>query len=92
VAEREAERYPTAALAHADQELELTDTEAARLIALKIAACLSRASPRSLRVVPGFEHLPIDLDFSPDGEWIAAGMLRVRPRPARSARLMFETT
>ena len=36
MAEREAERYPTAALAYAIKSLELTDTEPARLLALKI--------------------------------------------------------
>ena len=93
MAEREAERYPTAALAYAIKSLELTDTEPARLLALKIVqkgpvARIARVASLS---VSGFEHSAMEsIDFSPDGEWIAwAGMMRVEAVNRRGqARLM----
>jgi WD40 repeat protein len=93
MAEREAERYPTAALAYAIKSLELTDTEPARLLALKIVqqGPVARIAKVASVSVPGFEHTPIDsIDFSPDGEWIAwAGMLRVEALDRRGqSRLM----
>jgi hypothetical protein len=66
MAEREAERYPTAALAYAIKSLEITDTEPARLLALKIVqqgpvARIAKVAP----VCVWFEHSARDsIDFS----------------------------
>ena len=91
MAEREAERYPTAALAYAIKSLELTDTEPARLLALKILQQGPVARIAEVASLPGFEHSAMDsLDFSPDGEWIAwAGQERVETLDRRGqARLV----
>ena len=91
MAEREAERYPTAALAYAIKSLELTDTEPARLFALKIVQRGPVARIVKVASLPGLEHSAMDsLDFSPDGEWIAwAGMERVEALNRRGqARLV----
>ena len=91
MAEREAERYPTAALAYAIKSLELTDTEPARLLALKIVQQGPVARIARVASLPGLEHSALDsIDFSPDGEWIAwAGMERVEALNRRGqARLV----
>ena len=90
MAEREAERYPTAALAYAIKSLEMTDTEPARLLALKIVQQGPVARIAKVASLPGFEHSATDIDFSPDGEWIAwPGMERVEALDRRGqARLV----
>ena len=60
------EDYPTSALAHAAASLELTDTDAARLLALE---ALWRGPPAFV----ANDRSSFDARFSPSGEWLVQG-------------------
>jgi serine/threonine protein kinase/WD40 repeat protein len=66
--------YPTAALAHALKSLELADTRAGRLLALR---ALQTGPIATLTPVVAESELPLNAysvpAFSPDGEWLALG-------------------
>jgi WD40 repeat protein len=71
--EREIQRYPTAALAYTIKSLELSDTEAGRLLALRV---LQRAPLARIARTPDAGQLEVsaqEIDFSPTGEWAAWG-------------------
>ena len=69
--ERELERYPTGALAYTLKSLELADTEAARLLALRILQRVPVA--RVARVSEALGNAASEIAFSPDSEWVAWG-------------------
>ena len=72
--ERELDRYPTGALAYTLKSLELADTEAGRLLALRV---IQRAPvARVARVSGGYGlNAASEVAFSPNSEWVAwAGM------------------
>ena len=64
MAEREAERYPTAALAYAIKSLEITDTEPARLLALKIVQTRACRAHRQGRFAAWFRALGDETSIS----------------------------
>jgi WD40 repeat protein len=66
--ERELQRYPTGALAYAMKSLELADTEAGRLLAVRV---LHRAPVARLALLTKVNSETID--FSPNAEWVALG-------------------
>ena len=66
--ERDLDRHPTGALAFALKSLELADTAAGRLLALRVL----QQSPVA-RVVPVATSSVIARTFSSDGEWLAGG-------------------
>jgi WD40 repeat protein len=69
--EREIHRYPTAALAYTIKSLELADSEAGRMLALRV---LQRAPlARIVSISDGHQdgNLAQEIDFSPTGEWVA---------------------
>ena len=75
MAERELERYPTASLAYTIKSLEVSDTEAARLLALRI---LQREPVARLATVPTELMGGFDLAFDAAATRFAVGgMLRV---------------
>lgn len=69
--EHELPTFPTGALAYTLRSLELLDTEAGRLLALRVLqrAPVARLAPIS----KGLGNLAFDVDFSPNGEWVALG-------------------
>jgi WD40 repeat protein len=71
--EREFLNYPTGALAYTLKSLELADTEAGRLLALRVlqSAPVARLAPIS----EGYEfgNAANEIDFSPNAEWVAWG-------------------
>ena len=71
--ERELESYPTGALAYAITSLEVADTEAGRLLALRV---LQQAPVARIAMVGSGDAeggYALGLDFSPNGEWVATG-------------------
>ena len=69
--QRELEAFPTAALAYALKSLELADTQAARLFALRVL----QQSPTMI-VTPSIQSSGLEtrtVAFSPNGEWLALG-------------------
>ena len=75
--ERELDRYPTGALAYTLKSLELADTEAGRLLALRVLqrAPVARIAGISEGYGPG--HSAEEIAFSPNSEWLAwAGRLK----------------
>ncbi len=89
LAQVELERYPTAALAYATRSLELTDTEEARLFALRVlqegpTAFLAPAHERD-----GLD--PASVAFDSTGEWLAVGgsrKVQLRHRDGREPIVM----
>ena len=78
--ERELDRYPTGALAYTLKSLELADTEAARLLALRILQRVPVA--RIARVSEALSNSATEIAFSPDGEWVAWGARQKAEIPA----------
>jgi len=71
--ERELETHPTGALAYAIKSLESADTTAARLLALRVLQQGPVARIATVGAGDADGAYAIDLDFSPDGEWVATG-------------------
>ena len=69
--ERELDRYPTGALAYTLKSLELADTEAGRLLALRVLqrAPVARVAGISEGYGPG--NSAEEIAFSPNSEWVA---------------------
>jgi WD40 repeat protein len=75
IAERELLRYPTGALAYIMKSLELADTEAARLLALRVVQQnpVARIAPASDVEGEGLANSAISAAFHPTGEWAVWG-------------------
>ena len=70
--ERELSTYPTGALAYTLKSLELSDTEAGRLLALRVLqrAPVARLAPMTKGIAG---NVAFDVDFSSNDEWVALG-------------------
>lgn len=69
--ERELSRYPTGALAYAIRSLELADSEAGRLLALRILQLAPTAQVIRLSGGDASGSAALGVAFSPTGEWVA---------------------
>jgi WD40 repeat protein len=88
LAEREIDRYPTAALAYVIKGLEVADSEAGRLLALRI---LHRSNiARVARVVDPARPLDVagpTVAFSPSSKWLAWGGFQKAEMLGRDGRM-----